>query len=818
MNSVYYYPASLHAKLAETLTSPVTVVEAPAGYGKTTAMKRILSTVDRTRVFWFTAVHETAMVGYNRLCDTIGYFDPQCGTALKEIGFPNRSNTEKIVSHLRSMQADEEAWFVIDNMQFLQYYLPSAIIKAFTEHRNEHLHVVLITQFLGDLRRVFRDHFYLNGIYAKDLTLRQNDIMDLFAKSGLPLSKDEAKAIYRQTEGWAVAVSLSLQAALDSVIWKPESDIEALLHRLFWEKLRPEEQRCLLPLALFDSLNSVQLRDLFSDDLFVLNHIEDLLQRTPLVQYDDTNDLYFAHAILSQFLMKKLEDQPYVIRQEIYPRSGRLFLSMGRLTHAIECFYAVKNYEEILKTDLLLLEFSSIAGNPFVDVAQDILENCPREIKIKYPLSLLRLAYYVFNATEKQLYDRAMKEAREIIWSGYGAQLKGEWYMMSAFYAFPDLDKMGQAYEFAAQYMDMPSLIFTSEMPYMFGNPSMWYFFYTTPGKGDDIGDTFTRVLESYMRLTNNHGAGADVLYRGELASLRCDFSEALQCAYEAMHLAELHQNVTVAYGVALLIGRVAIISSDMSRLKEAIDYLETKASAHPFMQGKETNKVMLKIVRGMLHSMLDGTTDTAQITTLQPFRHPAFALATMQLDYVTCAEYMMSGEFEKAISLMKNIERQGPVFFNTATQYYVYLGMSLCYMALTQPKLAQEAVLKAIGIAEADSMIAVYLQFRKHLTPLLMHSDVRSPHRDFVQRILDQKVTFAQGDSDILPHINTESLPNTLTKREEEVALLAAKGLRNKETAEQLHISQWTVKNHLQTIYTKLDIDRRSQLSDLLS
>ena len=55
------------------------------------------------------------------------------------------------------------------------------------------------------------------------------------------------------------------------------------------------------------------------------------------------------------------------------------------------------------------------------------------------------------------------------------------------------------------------------------------------------------------------------------------------------------------------------------------------------------------------------------------------------------------------------------------------------------------------------------------------------------------------------------------LTDREREVAQLVAAGLRNKEIAAQLFISEETVKSHIRSIFNKTNIDRRSRLVDLL-
>ena len=50
------------------------------------------------------------------------------------------------------------------------------------------------------------------------------------------------------------------------------------------------------------------------------------------------------------------------------------------------------------------------------------------------------------------------------------------------------------------------------------------------------------------------------------------------------------------------------------------------------------------------------------------------------------------------------------------------------------------------------------------------------------------------------------------LSPREREVLTLVAKGLSNSECAEQLFMSEGTVKTHVKRIYTKLDLRDRTQ------
>jgi DNA-binding CsgD family transcriptional regulator len=64
-----------------------------------------------------------------------------------------------------------------------------------------------------------------------------------------------------------------------------------------------------------------------------------------------------------------------------------------------------------------------------------------------------------------------------------------------------------------------------------------------------------------------------------------------------------------------------------------------------------------------------------------------------------------------------------------------------------------------------------------------------------------------------------TETVPTTpLSRREREVALLAAEGLTSREIAERLYLSGRTVENHLSRIYDKLGIDGREDLPEVLA
>jgi ATP/maltotriose-dependent transcriptional regulator MalT len=66
-------------------------------------------------------------------------------------------------------------------------------------------------------------------------------------------------------------------------------------------------------------------------------------------------------------------------------------------------------------------------------------------------------------------------------------------------------------------------------------------------------------------------------------------------------------------------------------------------------------------------------------------------------------------------------------------------------------------------------------------------------------------------------PALETGPQPAALTKREREVATLAARGMTSREIAETIVVSTRTVENHLQRAYEKLGVSGRAELAEAL-
>ena len=78
----------------------------------------------------------------------------------------------------------------------------------------------------------------------------------------------------------------------------------------------------------------------------------------------------------------------------------------------------------------------------------------------------------------------------------------------------------------------------------------------------------------------------------------------------------------------------------------------------------------------------------------------------------------------------------------------------------------------------------------------------------------LDSRMTTAVLKEFSQPAPVREAVKTTLSTREREVVSLVCQGLRNKEIAEKMFISEQTVKNHLHNIFDKLGVSDRLELA----
>ena len=129
--------------------------------------------------------------------------------------------------------------------------------------------------------------------------------------------------------------------------------------------------------------------------------------------------------------------------------------------------------------------------------------------------------------------------------------------------------------------------------------------------------------------------------------------------------------------------------------------------------------------------------------------------------------------------------------------------------------KMPSRIVLLTAHLDEAKLLEAVRLNVSgvvlKEMAPRLLVECVRKVHAG--EKWLEKHSVARAMDRMVKRESELQRLTRLLTPRELEIVRLAAEGLRNREIAERLTITEGTVKIHLHNIYEKLGVTGRPQL-----
>ena len=814
-----FFSEHLTEQLNRMKSSSLSALEAPAGYGKTTAVHKSLEGTEET-VCWYTSVESITDNSFRWMARQIARADEETAQKLLDLGRLNRSNAETAAEILLGFRTEMPLVLVFDNFQFAVSNWQPQVMDSLAKRPRDGFRVIFISQYFGWLQDVLdaqgTEVCYLK---RKDFLLSEEDIRAYAGQMGVDLPRENAREIFRQTDGWTTAVSMMLEDLREGRGGRDMTGIDELLQEHFWDRLSQGIRNALLRICMFDILSIRNAEILLPESTFNRSELMEMIRKTPLVAWQGTRKEIYPHEILLRFLRGQLEKQEPEFRREVYSASGRVHLKNGSVRAAVNCFYKARDYEGILSCPLVCLLTEKFDGVPYTEIARTVLKKCPEEILGRYPVSVLRLCYALYAGCEFDEFNAQMKRFYTLIREMNDPQLLGEWYLVDAFADFPDLEAMQGKYLKADELMSEPSAVFVPEEPFMFGCSSMWYLFYSRPGEMLRTADVFAETMKVYNRLTNGHGAGSAEIYRGECYSVQGRFEESDIQAYQAAFLAEQSGNVTAVYGVALLLGINAVYRSDLGGLRKAVDYLENKAQRYAFLQGTSLGNYMVETVRGYLLGLMMETGRSALWTQGEADSLADLTFTNFMVKTCRITDLLLKKEYKKAIASVETSLEMDPRLISTPTRNFMYCGLALAYMAVGRLVKASQYLDKSLELAGQDRNYTFLACFRKYFQVLFLMPQIAVKHGQTIQEIKALDISYSRADESHIFAMLEEGLSDTekLTERERDVAELAAEGLHNSEIAGRLFISENTVKRHLKSAFQKLNIDRRSRLIEML-
>lgn len=813
--TIHYYSKHLQKKLQKMLHTKTTLVEAPTGYGKTTAVEDTLDNLlpSNAIVYWFTATEQSPQTSWKWLCREIKHIDSQTGEHLLSLGFPNYASADEAAYMIRNIKCSTNTYLVIDNLHLLQKELPEVILSALLTHGCENLHIICIAQSLvRDSREKIRKS-HIHAIHTDDLQLSANDIKQYYELAGLDITQKQANAIHHYTEGWIIAVNLQLLSYDKTNSFKPANATIALMRRLVWNKIGKDEQNLLLNFIPFKSITIKQACHMLHVSTLP-EYAKTLLRQNPFIHYNREDRCYYLHQILRTLVKDKFKDLDEAEKKTYLLRAGTWHRQNNQLIEAFTCFQHIQAYDEMLLLPMTNMALISIYDDKsYIDAALDIVEQCPPDIKCRHPLSLLRLAYILYSAGYAEQYKKLLDETYAIIKTIHDKTQSGlmsQWILTAAYQHYPDAKKMDTYFKTAnEQRKEKNQTILSLEEPFTFGCHSTFALFHSTPKKALEEAKALEKCMVSYTNLTGGHGNGADVLYRAELAYYQGDMMQAEILAYKASHLAKSKKQYTLQMGVAFLLAYLSLFKSDVIGWQQALDSLEQAAAC----AGQNTN-IIMKMLDISYAILMNEVTQNDRIAAWIKNDDFGILLFPMQwtANYAYLTYLLNIENYTHTIGLAEAALLESGQH-NLMYRLHLHMIMATSYLALQNREKALENLSIATNMALADKLYTIFATYAWRLGDL-MHDFLKQKYPALVPDINELIKRFTMGQNTLKSTFHAK-IPSDLTKREYEIAKLAAQGLRNKEIAEKLFIAETTVRTHLKTVFQKLEIDRRTKLMD---
>jgi len=172
----------------------------------------------------------------------------------------------------------------------------------------------------------------------------------------------------------------------------------------------------------------------------------------------------------------------------------------------------------------------------------------------------------------------------------------------------------------------------------------------------------------------------------------------------------------------------------------------------------------------------------------------------------------LIKGDYIKLIGSSEGFIGTASVFPNLLGQIYTYIYLAAANSRIFRQNEALVALKQSLDIAMPDRVYMPFVENCDYIKPLLEELGRQGLYHREIAAILKLYKPYQKAIGLITKEYFAKSKP-LLTKREIEIAQLAALGFTNKEIGERLFISQNTVKTQLKRIFEKLKINSRALL-----
>lgn len=791
----------------------LTTVVAPMGYGKTTAINWFLAEKtkggkavairlsiysEKLPMLWRSAQDAFRFAGL----DVLSAFD-----------FPTSEAAATLVLEelCRAFSSGKTAYYLfLDDFHLLRDERAVRFICRISARLPENAHLIVASRdrFLpaGEIVRLGGN---LHQIGMEHLRLNHTELAVYAHRCGAELSEQQLEALLRSSEGWFSAIYLNLRALSErGRLPDASSDIFEMFTAAMIDPLPPGRQEFLAVMGLADEFTAEMAR-------FVTENpetdaiIQDLTCQNAFVTRLPDSQRYRFHHMMKECALRKFRTLPEQSQICYWNRFGSWYGAQGQYLHALGAYGRSGN------SDAALTIIEKDAGNLLSALhPEELLERlnaCPEEVLTRHPTAILVLMRRLFTWRQipkmlqlKALLERAIAESSDMPEEERG-NLLGECDLIMSFLMYNDITKMSELHRSASRQMSRPAVTIQAGSSWTFGSPSVLMMYYRAPGELQKETHEMHECMPHYYRITNGHGLGAELVMDAEASFMQGKLHEA---------------------EIGLARARAAIAGSGQENMALCCDFLElrllgsggrrrldVKARAEALLARHDV--VLLNMFESILayyYALLqeaEKIPDVFRLHRLDTVNY--FAPGKPMMELIENQVYLAQGEFPRVIG------RSEPLLSGCESLHYALVALHIrlqtasAYEALGNRAMARKLLVRALEDAEPDGFV---LPFAENAPYLMNHysalsRELETPFAASVCELSERWLSRQQTSGSRQEPI--EAL-RELSERERSVAQLMALRKTNREIAETLFLSEGTVKQYINRIYSKLQLTGTAQ------
>ena len=814
LNTIYI-SERLQESLRPISRCAMTTVVAPMGYGKTTAVNWYLG--ERAKA---ETLHIIRISVYSA---NLAIFWKSTQEAFARAGFPflreypcptDAAGGGLLVDDLcHALSGEAPCYLFIDDFHLLTDKRASLFLCMLANRLPANVHLIVASRdrFLPAAEAV-RLGARVYQIGTEQLRLNHTELAVYAHRCGTELSDAQVESLLYSSEGWFSAVYLNLRTLSErGVLPSRHSDIYATFTAAMIDPLPEKQREFLAVMGLADEF-TVEMAQAVTGDADAEQLLSMLTEQNAFVTRLPDGMSYRFHHMMKACAERSFLTMAQETQRLYWERFGLWYEQHRQYLHAIAAYQKSENYDALLR--VIRSDAGILLASLKPEVVLDALDKCPAETLKAYPFAILVLMRRMFTWRQipkmlelKALLLTAIEEHPELSAEERG-NLLGECDLILSFLCYNDIRAMSRLHRSASAQMSRPAISIQSSGGWTFGSPSVLMMFYRAPGALESALAEMDECMPHYYKVTNHHGQGAETIMRAEALFCQGRFTDAhieLERAY-----AQIRESgqVNMALCCDFLSWRLSLHADVEQRYTFAERYAD-------LLRYHDASWLNLWSATSAYYHALRGETDKIPEVFSQHCLSDINMLAPGKpmMEMIENQVYLAQGAYAKVVGRSAGLLAVCEAMHYALVALHVRIQTAAAYARLGKPEEARAELKKALSDAEPDGFVMPFVENYGFLQPLLAQ-EIKS---ELIAKIAGLgEAAGARSAASARPAAFA-----ALTPREFEIVELMTQRLSNREIAERLYLSEGSVKQYVNQIYSKLHIEgdtrtKRKQLAGL--